>query len=373
MHWASRVPEVIDSVVIGAGAVGLATARALARAGREVLVLEAETLIGSHTSSRNSEVIHAGIYYPTGSARARWCVAGKRALYAFCKDHGVPHRRCGKIIVATEDAHLDVLRDYQRRARANAAGELEWLDRDAVAELEPRIRALAAVHSPTTGIIDSHAYMLALQGDIEHHGGAVVVETPVVGARAHGDGIDVVTADLTLRAQHVVNSAGLAAVDLARSIDGLDLRHVPQAYYARGHYYSYSGASPFRRLVYPIAEAGGLGVHVTLDLAGQIRFGPDVQWIEAVDYSFDDGRRAQFVAAIRRYFPDLEPDRLQPGYTGVRPKISAPGEPAADFRLDGPAVHGIPGLVNLYGIESPGLTASLAIADAVLAALGLVP
>lgn len=350
--------EALDVLVIGAGVVGLACARALARAGHEVLVLERHRSIGTETSSRNSEVIHAGIYYPTGSLRARLCVAGREQLYRYCAERGVPHRRCGKLIVATDAAQRDTLRQYQRQARANGAGELRWLERAELLALEPQLDALAAVRSDATGIIDSHAFMLALQGDLEAAGGLIAFGTEAARLAIRNGCTRVVTRDLTLAPRWLINCAGLGAPDLARDM----LPDTPQARYARGHYYSYSGAAPFSRLIYPVAEAGGLGVHVTLDLAGQVRFGPDVQWIERPDYAFDSGNRERFVAAIRRYFPALEADRLQPGYTGIRPKISGPGEPAADFRIDGPAQHRVAGLINLFGIESPGLTASLAIA-----------
>ncbi len=359
--------ERVQTLVIGAGAVGLAVARGLARSGREVIVLEAAAAIGTGTSSRNSEVIHAGIYYPTHSNKARWCVAGKEALYAFCREYGVPHQRCGKLIVASEESQVAVLDAYRRQARANGAGMLRWLSAAEVERLEPEVRAVGAVLSESTGILDSHAYMLALQGDLEHHGGMVALATRVSAIRARRDRLEVEAAGLVLEAAEVVNCAGLEAVKVAEMLPECRRAGLPEARFAKGHYFSYSGAAPFSRLVYPIAEPGGLGVHVTLDMAGQVRFGPDVQWQDRIDYTFDDSdaRREAFCAAIERYFPRLDRERLQPGYTGIRPKISGPREPAADFRLDGPAHHGVAGLVNLLGIESPGLTASLAIADTV--------
>ena len=361
--------ERVDVVVIGAGVVGLACAREYARAGRDVVVLERHAQIGTETSSRNSEVIHAGIYYDTGSAKARLCVRGKALLYRHCEMYAVPHRRCGKIIVATDESQFDTLRGYQQRALANGVGELRWLAPADVARMEPAVRCVGAVYSETTGIIDSHAYMESLVGDLEAHGGVVAFHADVVDGRAEHGRVRIDTSELSLDAAVVVNSAGLAAPDLARALGGTNAP-LPRAYYAKGQYYSLSGRSPFNALVYPVAEAGGLGVHVTLDLAGQARFGPDVVWIDSVDYTFDERNRARFVTAIRRYYPDLDETRLQPGYTGIRPKISGPNEPAADFRIVGPANHGVPGLVHLLGIESPGLTASLAIAEDVVTAAG---
>ena len=355
--------ERVDCVVIGAGVVGLACARALARAGREVIVLERHGQIGTETSSRNSEVIHAGIYYDTGSLKARLCVRGKALLYDYCSAYGVPFRRCGKIIVATDTSQFDTLRGYQARAVANGVGELRWLTPEEVAVLEPAISCVGAVMSDTTGIIDSHAYMESLAGDIEAHGGVIAFHSEVQGGRAENNRIRLETQQIAIDAACVVNCAGLGAPDLARRIAMPSPGTLPRAFYAKGQYYTLSGRSPFQRLVYPVAEAGGLGVHVTLDLAGQARFGPDVIWINDVDYTFDDRNRERFVAAIRRYYPGLDEDRLQPGYTGIRPKISAPNEPGADFRVMGPQTHGVRGLIHLFGIESPGLTASLAIAD----------
>jgi L-2-hydroxyglutarate oxidase LhgO len=353
--------EGTDVVVIGAGVVGLACARAVARGGREVVVLERHGQIGTETSSRNSEVIHAGIYYATGSLKARLCLAGKALLYRYCDEHGVPHRRCGKIIVASSPVQLPVLRQYQQQAERNDVGRLPWLSGADVAAIEPEVRAVAGVLSDSTGIVDSHAYMLALQGDLEAAGGLIAFHSEVTGLRRTSGGLRVHAADLELDARWVVNSAGLEAPAVARWL----CPDAPAAWYARGHYYAYEGPSPFTRLVYPVAEAGGLGVHVTLDLGGQARFGPDVMWIETVDYRFDDGRRGDFEAAIRQYFPGLEPGRLHPGYTGIRPKIAGPDVATADFRIDGPREHGVAGLINLMGIESPGLTASLAIGAAV--------
>lgn len=363
----------VDAVVVGAGVIGLAVARALAQAGREVLVLEAGGSIGTETSSRNSEVIHAGIYYPPGSLKAATCVEGKWRLYAYCAERGVAHARIGKMIVASSDEEIATLEGYRERARVNGAGALEWLDRRRLEALEPAVRGVAGLLSPTTGIVDSHQLMLALQGDLEAAGGWIAFRAPVHAAVATAAGIRIDVggeAPMRLAARTLVNAAGLYAPALARAIEGLPADCVPSARFARGRYYGYSGSVPFSRLIYPVARAGGLGVHVTFDLGGRARFGPDVEWIEGIDYAFDDSARETFIAAIRSYWPDVDPARLAPDYTGIRPKLSAPGEPAADFRIDGPERHGIPGLVNLFGIESPGLTASLALADRVVRRAG---
>ncbi|MBS0394854.1 MAG: NAD(P)/FAD-dependent oxidoreductase [Proteobacteria bacterium] len=357
-----------DSVVIGAGVVGIAVARELARRRQSVLVLEAEAAIGTATSSRNSGVIHAGIYYPRGSLKAQLCVRGKHLLYEYCRRHDVPHRQCGKLIVATSPAEVPTLEGYRRSALENGAGELPWLDASQVHALEPAVACVAALHSPSTGIIDVHELMYALRADLESAGGTVLLGCPVSAVEPAGQGLRVSVADgaassVTTRA--VVNSAGLAATAVARLVGGLAPEHVPAAHFARGHYYALRGPAPFGRLVYPVAEKAGLGTHVTVDLAGRVRFGPDVEWIPSVDYQFTSDRRSEFAAAIRRYYPELDADRLVPDYTGVRPKIHGPTEPAADFRIDGPERHGLAGLVNLFGIESPGLTASLAIAERV--------
>ena len=354
----------VDTVVVGAGVVGLAAARALALAGLEVLVLEKNEAIGMETSARNSEVIHAGIYYPTGSLKAALCVAGKKALYEYCQVRGVPHARLGKVIVASSEDQLPELGRIRAQGLANGAGELAVLDEAQVAGLEPEVRAVAAIHSETTGIIDSHAYMLALLGDLEAHGGLLVTRSTVEVLEPVAGGIRIHTDDLRIEARQIVNAAGLHAPRFAAQM-GVDVA----AHYARGRYYTYSGKAPFSRLVYPVPEPGGLGVHVTLDLGGTTRFGPDVAWVDEVDYTFDDTAREAFAAAIRSYYPALDVSRLQPGYTGIRPKISGKGEPAADFRIETPLEHGVAGLVHLLGIESPGLTASLAIADRVAEAL----
>ena len=360
--------EQVDTVVIGAGVVGLAVARALAMAGREVIVLEAESAIGTHTSSRNSEVIHAGIYYPKGSLKARLCVAGRQQLYAYCADHGVSHKRCGKLIVATSPTQIAQLDKILAQGRANGVTDLAPVDLARVRDMEPAVHCVAALHSPSTGIIDSHGLMLAYQGDAEAHGAMLAFTGPVSGGRVQDDGILLEVGGeqpMQLLARRVVNSAGLHAPKVAASLEGFPPAHVPPSYYCKGNYYSLAGRAPFSRLIYPIPEAAGLGVHVTLDLAGQARFGPDVEWIDKIDYTVDPQRAEKFYAAIRSYWPDLKDGALSPGYSGIRPKIQAPSEPARDFMIEGPRDHGVPGLVNLFGIESPGLTASLALGDLV--------
>jgi len=354
----------VDCIVIGAGAVGLAVAARLAAAGREVIVLEQHDLIGSETSSRNSEVIHAGIYYPENSLKAALCVRGREMLYAHCQQFAVPHKQCGKVIVAAHESQRETVAGYQDQAQRNGVNDLYWISQAELSELEPEVVGVGGVVSPSTGIVDSHAYMLSLQGIVEKHGGMVALNTKVLSIessrRLQGQKSIVRTAELDIAGQWVINCAGLWAPGLSNDTPG-----GPDAYYAKGHYYSYSGAQPFSRLVYPTAEAGGLGVHVTLDLAGQVKFGPDVRWIDGVDYSFDESHKQDFVAAIQAYFPNLDPERLHPSYTGIRPKISGPGIAAADFLLHIPAQHGVSGRINLLGIESPGLTASLAIAEQV--------
>jgi L-2-hydroxyglutarate oxidase LhgO len=365
--------EQVDAVVIGAGVVGLAIARALAMAGREVLVLEAAGTIGTETSSRNSEVIHAGIYYPTGSLKARSCVAGKHLLYAYCAEHGVAHRRCGKLIVATSEAQRATLEQIRAKAAANGVEDLRWLERAALRELEPEVEGVAALLSPSTGIIDSHGLMLAYQGDAEDHGAMIAFHAPVTGGRALEGGIELAVGGrdpMRLCARSVVNSAGLHAPAVARTFEGLPPELIPPAYLCKGNYYTLAGARPFSHLVYPVPEEAGLGIHVTIDLAGQVRFGPDVEWIDAIDYDVDPGRAAGFYDAIRQYYPGLRTGAIEPGYAGIRPKIAPKGTQAADFVLQGPRDHGVPGLVNLFAIESPGLTSSLVLAQEVAGALG---
>ena len=371
--------ETVDAVVVGAGVVGLAVGRALAQRGLETVVLERANAIGTGTSSRNSEVIHAGIYYPTGSLKARLCVAGRELLYAYCASHGVAHRRCGKLLVASNEGQRARLAQIKAQAERNGVHDLCALDGAEVHALEPALRAVAALLSPSTGIIDSHGLMLALQGDLESAGGALALLSPVVSIAPEAGRLRVEVggeAPMALSARVVVNAAGLWAPDLGATIDGQAPGVVPAARYAKGNYYALAGRAPFTHLIYPVPEEAGLGVHLTLDLAGQARFGPDVEWIapagpDAIDYRVDPGRAAGFEAAIRAYWPGLPPNALQPAYSGVRPKLQAQGESAQDFVLQGPLAHGVAGLMNLYGIESPGLTASLAIGDEVLARLGL--
>lgn len=360
--------EPVDCVVIGAGVVGLAVARALALQGREVIVLEAADAIGTGTSSRNSEVIHAGIYYPAGSWKAQLCVQGRDQLYAYCAERGVAHRRCGKLIVATAPSQIATLQGIQDKAAANGVHDLQWLSREEAQALEPALECVGALLSPSTGIIDSHGLMLALQGDLEHAGGVVALNSPLAQAECAQGAIVLDAVDGTrLQARTVVNAAGLQAPALAARFRGLPAVQVPEAHYAKGSYFALAGRAPFRHLVYPVPEAAGLGVHLTLDLGGQAKFGPDVQWVaDPHDLVVDATRGDAFYAEVRRYWPALQDGVLVPGYAGMRPKISGPAQPAADFRIDGPAVHGVPGLVNLFGIESPGLTSCLAIADQVL-------
>ncbi|MDB6009410.1 MAG: binding site:FAD dependent oxidoreductase [Gammaproteobacteria bacterium] len=358
----------IDVVVIGAGVVGLAVARALATRGREVLILEAADHFGTGISSRNSEVIHAGIYYPRGSLRARMCVTGRNLLYDFCEQYGVPYRRCGKLIVATSEAQLADLEWIKAAAQANGVA-LEFFSRDRALALEPQLACEGALYSPATGIIDSHAYMLCLLGQAETRGAMLVTDSRVTHLQLSTDGILIAINDEppALKANTVINSAGLYAPHVARLIDGFPPEHVPTPYFCKGSYFTLAGRSPFEHLVYPIPEPGGLGVHLTLDLAGRARFGPDVEWVEQCDYSVEPRRAKRFYAAIRAYWPDLPDGALQPAYAGIRPKITSPSEVPADFRIEGPETHGVRGVVNLFGIESPGLTASLALAEYVAA------
>ncbi len=362
--------ERVDCIVIGAGVVGLACAKFLAEAGREVIVLEATDMIGSETSSRNSEVIHAGIYYPTGSFKAKACVEGKLFLYDYCAERGVPHKRIGKLIVASEESERPRLKALQQKAAENGVDDLILLSAKEVEQLEPAVRAVGGLLSPSTGVIDSHSLMLAYQGDAEAAGAMIAFLSPVVGGRIRAEGgveIDVGGDEpMTLAADLVVNSAGLDAVAVASSWDGAPVEKFPKASMAKGNYFSLLGKQPFSRLVYPMPVPGALGVHVTVDLGGQCKFGPDIEWIETRDYDMDPSRADSFYEAVRAYYPDLADGALVPAYAGIRPKIHGPGEPQPDFMVQGPADHGVAGLINLFGIESPGLTASAAVARAVL-------
>ena len=357
----------VDCIVIGAGVVGLAVARALVLKGREVMVLEAASAIGTGTSSRNSEVIHAGMYYTRGSLKAQLCVQGKQLLYDYCAQRGIGHSRCGKLIVATHESQVAQLQSIISKAAANGVHDLVLLDREQALAMEPQLECVAAVHSPSTGIVDSHALMLSLQGDIENAGGFVVLNTAVNQMIRAQAAIEIIATDGTgLAANTVVNAAGLNAPQVASRIKGLDPKHVPVTFWAKGNYFTLSGKSPFSRLIYPVPEAAGLGVHLTIDLGGQAKFGPDVEWVDSPDdLLVDPSRSDAFYAEVRKYWPGLKDGALQAGYAGIRPKLHGPGEAAGDFVIQAESTHGIPGLVNLFGIESPGLTSSLAIGEVV--------
>ena len=352
----------LDCVVVGAGVVGLAIARSVARSGRQVIVLDAESQIGTHSSSRNSEVIHAGIYYPEKSLKARFCVRGRDMLYRYCATHGIAHQRIGKLIVATGEAELPKLDALRQQAALNGVDDLQFITAEEARKIEPNVESVGALLSPSTGIVDSHALMTALQAELEESDGVVVLNSRVSDVSPIEDGIEFQVGDERFECVTLINSAGLGAVELMS--DALDLAdNAPTMHLAKGHYFSYQGKSPFGHLIYPLPSGGGLGIHATNDLAGVARFGPDVIWVDSLDYEFDESRKADFVAAIKNYFPDLDADRLIPGYTGIRPKLHGPDEPAPDFLIQGERDHGVRGLVNLMGIESPGLTASLAIAE----------
>ena len=375
----------VEVVVIGAGVVGLAVARALALAGREVMVIEKERAIGQGISSRNSEVVHAGLYYATGSLKAQLCVHGKELLYAYCAERGVPIERCGKLIVATDPSQLPKLDSIEAQAKANGV-PVQRLTHKQARALEPQLDCIAALHSPSTGIVSSHDLMISLQGDLENAGGIVALATEVQKMRffkqneplagmlyaqsAMNSGVNEGPAEIGFK--YLINAAGLSAPLLARQMQGLAAQHIPQDHYAKGNYYSLSGKAPFKHLIYPIPEAAGLGVHLTLDLGGQAKFGPDVQWLDditdpaQIDYSVDPRRADAFYAEVRKYWPGLQDGQLTPSYSGVRPKISSATDPAADFLISGPAQHGIAGLVNLFGIESPGLTSCMAMGEKVV-------
>ena len=368
----------IQTVVLGAGVVGLAVARQLALEGREVLLLEAADAFGTGTSSRNSEVIHAGIYYPEGSLKAKLCVQGRKLLYSYCQERHIPHKQCGKLIVATSATQVDQLASIQAKADANGvlgADQLSLLSAAQAQAMEPALQCEAALWSPGTGIIDSHALMLSYLGDFENAGGMLALNSQFLSAQVMQEAgqtqFIVRTVDGTeLLADQVINSTGLIAPQVARQFAGSNLAQMPLAYYAKGNYFSLTGRSPFSRLIYPVPEAAGLGVHLTLDMAGQAKFGPDVEWVESPDdLSVNPSRGDAFYAEVRKYWPGLKDGALMPSYAGIRPKINAPHEKAADFGIMWPKSHGVSGLVHLLGIESPGLTSSLAIALEVSQAL----
>ena len=358
-----------ECLVVGAGVIGLAVARQLAIAGLEVLVVEKEPVFGSATSSRNSEVIHAGIYYPPGSLKAALSIRGRKALYRYLEERAVPHRRTGKLIVATSESQLPALRAIEDRAIKCGVHDLSFIDRKEALDLEPNLECVAALHSPSTGIVDSHALMQSYIADVEAAGGIIAFNTEVVSGVVEADEVHLQMRDrgsgseFDIRTNLLVNSAGLDAQRLVRSIAGFPAASIPEIFFAKGNYFSVSQRKVFSRLIYPVPVEGGLGVHLTMDLDGNMRFGPDVEWADRVDYSVDALRSAAFYDEIRRYWPALQEGSLAPAYCGIRPKLSGPGQPAADFRIDGPQQHGIKSIVNLFGIESPGLTSSLALAE----------
>ncbi len=362
-------PEIVDTIVIGAGVIGLAVARQLALAGREVLVLEANDSIGMETSSRNSGVIHAGIYYPPDSLKARCCVRGNQLLYDYCEKKHIPHARCGKLIIAGSADQQNRLRALQKNATRSGVDDLVWLDQARVHELEPHISAEAGLLSPSTGVIDVHELMLALLADLEAAGGTLITHCKVLGGEVD-DGYLKIKVDnggeYTFTAATVINAAGHGAADIASKIAGFPADKIPTVYPVSGHYFEYTGKLPFSRLIYPLPGNTGLGIHATIDLAGQARFGPDAAYCDTVDLSFDESRKPAFAEAIRSWYPGLDDSRLQPGFVGVRPKLQSPGKEPRDFIISGPADHGISGLVNLFGIDSPGLTACLTLAEEVV-------
>lgn len=361
----SSAVESVDCVVIGAGVVGLAVARAAARAGREVLIVEAEEAFGSVTSARNSEVIHAGIYYPHGSLKERLCIEGRDKLYAFCHAYGVTYKRTTKLVFAANEGEVAPLKKLQAHS-AQGGVYMTFLTGDEAKKLEPQLQCAAALLSPLTGIVDSHGFMLAILGDAEAHGAVIAYNSPVVGGEATEDGVILHAggaSPMTLKCKTVINCAGLSAQGISRAIKGVSPATIPPQHYAKGNYFYLSGKAPFSRLIYPLPGAHSLGLHYTLDLAGQGRFGPDVEWIDAINYDVHEGRAASFYEAIRKYWPGLPDGALRPGYSGIRPKIQAKGEAAKDFLIQTPNETGVNGYVALYGIESPGLTSSLAIGD----------
>ncbi len=355
----------VDTVIIGAGVVGLAVAREIARSGRDVIVLEASATFGTGNSSRNSEVIHAGIYYAAGSLKAKLCTRGRDMLYQYCEDRGVRYRRCGKIIVATDPYQVPTLTQIAEKARANGVLNLRHLTSEEARELEPNLRCVAALHSPSTGIIDSHGLMTSLLSDAETAGTVVLYHAPVIGGDSHPQGVNLRVggkSETEILARRVYNSAGIAATRVASTIAGIRTGSVPQLNLAKGNYFSLRGQAPFSHLIYPVPEVGGLGVHATLDLAGQVRFGPDVEWVDSEDYIVDPSRCDAFCSEIRKYWPELPASDLCPDYAGIRPKLTGPEAPVDDFFFQRADQHDVPGLINLFGIESPGLTACLALA-----------
>jgi L-2-hydroxyglutarate oxidase LhgO len=360
-----KIMDTLDCAVIGAGVVGLAVARELATMGREVIILESEESFGTQTSARNSEVIHAGIYYASGSMKAQLCVPGRKALFEYCAEHQINHQRIGKLVVACDESELSGLKKYKAQAEANGVNDLEWLTGEQLNQMEPAVRCVAGFLSPSTGIIDSHGLMLSYLGEAQDHGAMLAVQSPVLGGQVEADGIVLEVGGkepTTIKCRSVVNCAGLLAPAVSRSIRGIPKESIPPSFFAIGHYYTLSRPSPFTRLIYPVARPDWLGVHVTIDLGGRVRFGPDFEWTDGIDYTFDETREASFYQAIRHYYPDLPDGSLQPGYTGIRPRITGPGEPVQDFTFQTEKEHGVHGLTALYGVESPGLTSSLAIA-----------
>jgi L-2-hydroxyglutarate oxidase LhgO len=365
--------ETADCIVVGAGVVGLAVARTMAAAGRDVLVLEAEPRIGEHTSSRNSEVIHAGLYYKKGSLRQHLFPRAPRLLYAYCAEHGVPHKRLGKLVVARRAEEVEPLRHHMVHAAEAGLDDLQWLTPDQARELEPNLSCHAAYLSPSSGIVDSHALMLAYQGEVENHGGRVVLRAPVSGGEVTSQGVRIEVGGaepMMLMCKTLINCAGHGAPPLARAIAGIPADKVPRNFFRRGVYFSVTGR-PFKRLIYPMHGPGGMDIHAVIDLAGNVRFGPDVEWVDRLDYSVDPKRAEAFYRSVRTFWPALPDGALSPAYAGIRPKITGPDETPADFLIQGPRDHGIPHLVNLFGIESPGLTSSLAIGEYVAKLLGL--
>lgn len=362
----------VDALVIGAGVVGLAAARTLALQGQEVICLEREPVFGMGTSSRNSEVIHAGIYYPQNSLKALHCVAGKQKLYDYCQRHQIPHKQCGKLIVASDEKQVHQLESIQQKAQTNGVHDLVFLDEGEISEREPALAAKGALLSPSTGIVDSHALMTQMLADFEAAGGQLICRSEVIADRFEPGRLRLRLLDdnAVLEARVCVNAAGLDAIELLRNAEGFDRQHLPKSYFAKGSYFAYQGCVPFSHLIYPVPVDGGLGIHLTLDMQGAARFGPDVEWLPGehaeCDLSVNAAKAHAFAEAVHQYWPSMDARRLAPDYSGIRPKLSGPGQPAADFMIQGPAEHGIDGLVNLFGIESPGLTASLSLAEAVV-------